>query len=146
LRIRTTFGLLTTMILISCADKETPFKEVVVHGTKENYRELELKVNRKGQGWSIHNFTWDTYDINDSYWIYVRRINGRVPGKNIAISVQRNSMYIDKNDRGYIDFDSLTMTINLEKAAYKDGVTLDHWEPFEFNETYKLKFSNDTIK
>ena len=134
------------MILFSCSDKETPFKEVIVHGTRENFRELELKVNRKGQGWSIHNFSWDTYDINESNWIYVKRINGKVLGKDVAISVQRNAMYFDKNCKGYIDFDALTMTINLEKGYYKDGVTLDHWEPFEYNGTYKLKFSNDTIK
>ena len=55
-------------------------------------------------------------------------------------------LFIDKHNGGYIDFDSLTMTINLETALYRDGVTFDHREPFEFNGTYKLRFINDTIR
>ena len=146
MRNKFTIGLLTFVILISCSDKETRSNEVIVHGTKENYRELELKVNRKGQGWSIHNFSWDSYNVNESYWIYVPKITGRVSGRNVTISNLQNFIYPDKNDKGFIDFDSTTITINIENALYPDGKTVDGWEPLKLNGKYKLIFANDSIK
>jgi hypothetical protein len=144
---RFALGLLTFVVIVSCsADKETPFSEVIVHGTKEKYRELELKVNRTVHSWSIHNFSWDSYNVNDSYWIYVPKISGRVFGSDLSISVTHDFIYPDENDKGFIDFDSTTMTINIEEALYPDGRTVDGWKPFKLNGTYKLKFANDSIK
>ncbi len=146
MRNRLTIGLMTYVILISCSDKETPSRYIIVRGTKENYRELELKVNRKGQGWSIHNFSWDSYNVNESYWIYVPKISGRVAGGDVSISNLVNFIHPDKNDKGFIDFDSTTITINLEKALYPNHKTVDGWEPLKLNGTYKLKFANDSIE
>ena len=146
MRDRFTFGLLTFFILISCSDKETPSNEVIVHGIKENYIELELKVNRKGQGWSIHNFSWNSYNVNESYWIYLPKIEGRVSGSDVSISNLKNFKHPDKNDKGFIDFDSTTIIINIEEALYSNGETADGWEPFKLNGTYKVRFANDSIK
>jgi hypothetical protein len=133
------------IVLMSCSDTETARDEVIVHGAKKNYWELELEINRKGQGWSIHNFSWDRYNVKESYWIYVPKITGRVSSNNVSISKLKNVRYTDKNNKGFIDFSDRTITINIEQALYPNGETVDGWEPFKLNGTYKLKFASDSI-
>jgi hypothetical protein len=148
MRNRFTIGLLTLAILVSCSVKETETQsnEVIVHEMKKNYWELELKVNRKGNGWSIHNFSWDSYSVNESYWIYTPKIGGRVSGHDVTISNLKDFMHPDRNDKGFIEFDSTTITINIQEASYPNGKTVDGWKPCKLNGIYKLKFANDSIK
>lgn len=128
---RLIIGIFTITILSSCSsEKFTPVKDVIVHGTKGNLWELELKVNRSGQGWSIHNFSHDVYNVEETYWMYVDSITGRVPGKRVAVSVLQDSYDFQENNEGYVEFDSLTMTINLKTGANTDRL----------NGTYLLKF------
>gem|GEM_PF-5427996 len=99
-------GLLIVMILNLCSEKITRSNEVIVHATKMDWKELELKINRKGQGWSLHNFSWDKYNVDESYWIYVPMKVGRVVGSEIQFSNQRNTYIPTKTTR-----DLLTLTL-----------------------------------
>ena len=54
------------MLFISCSEKIIRFNEVIVHGVKMDYKELELTVNLKGQGWSVHNFSWNKYNVDQT--------------------------------------------------------------------------------
>ena len=58
--------LIILMLFISCSEKIIRFNEVIVHGVKMDYKELELTVNLKGQGWSVHNFSWNKYNVDQS--------------------------------------------------------------------------------
>jgi hypothetical protein len=134
---------LITLFFSSCNRNETLFNEVIVHDREGEFQEIELKIKYNGQGPNIHNFTWDKYDTILPIWIYVTEIHGRVYGENIRISPMRGFTEINESLKGYIDFDSTSMIINLQQPHYPDGYTLDHYEPSEYNGTYQLKFNND---
>lgn len=114
------------------SEKMTPGQDIVVLGKTGGLWELELKVNRKGQGWSIHNFNWSRYDVDESYWIYVDSIKGQIPGTRVATTIQRGYHPFGQYADGYVEFDSLRILIDLKEGS---------GNPCKLNGTYRLRFN-----
>jgi len=103
LRRRFTVGLFLMMIFVSCSErKETPLPEIIAKGKFFDSYVYKLKINTKGQGFSIHNLTWDKWDSIEDRWVFIDKNKGRVSGDSVSVE-----MFNSKNGplgqfKGYI--------------------------------------------
>ena len=134
-----TLGLFAITTFMSCSErKETPLPEIVAKVQLRDSCVYRLRLNSKGQGFSIHNLTWDKWDSIEDRWIFIDKNKGRVYGENVSVSMFKTYKE-PSNFRGYIDVDSLTMVINLEVFDYDNKVKGD-WAPSKYNGTFKIVY------
>jgi hypothetical protein len=144
LYLRNFFSIFFLSILItSCSETITPSKTVYVRQIKDSF-EMEVKINLKGQGWSVHNFSWDKYNRNELYWLYLPKISGRVDASLVKISAFRNDSRQLRNEyQGYIYLDSMTMTIKMRHGYPNKNGKLTHLKPCILNGIYQLNFRDN---
>lgn len=128
------FGVCAMLALAACSgEKETPLPEIVAIGKSADTYVYKLQVNRIGQGFSIHNFTWDRYNVVEDRWIFLSKDRGRIPAEGVAVGMFETLPGPEKF-RGYVDIDSATMVISLENFD-NDG---SKWVPYKYNGRFRV--------
>ncbi|SFU35033.1 hypothetical protein SAMN04487941_0169 [Pontibacter akesuensis] len=127
------------MAIASC-QVQKPYGEILAYDYDVYQHELQLKYHTKGRG-NIHTYSLAKYEYDQFNWIYTNRLEGKIEADSLVFTYRHlNSKFPQKQSalKGYIEvFGDSTISINLEMPRYKES-TISHWEPYEFNGTYKL--------
>lgn len=135
------------IIFFSCYHKEDTDKYVTIRKTNSNFYELELKTLNTGRG-NLHNLDFSKFEFNEHLWIYFNNLYGKIDADSLIWTKQRGSLYYPwkkEKIKGYIFIDSNMIEINLSYPYYKDGETIEHWEPYTKNGRYQIKLELDSI-
>jgi len=126
---------------IACREYEivTGNKNTIITKCQDGKYEIKLDYNRKGEGFSLHNFSWDKYDLNETYWIYIDTLNGITKDSSVIISMfrEKHGDYLssDRNYRGTILVDTCCIKIDLKEPYFEE------YRAWKLNGLYYYEYS-----
>ena len=132
-------------LLSSCYMKNIAPQQILVYDSDEFKYEIQIGFAVKGRG-NIHTFSLSKYEFEDFDWIYTNSILGHLDADSIIFTYHQRrasspwNQMKESNLKGSVEFkgDS-AISIDLYFPYYKDGISVDHWEPYRFNGTYRMK-------
>jgi len=119
-----------------------PYDEINVFPSSSYGRYvLQVRYHVTRRGGNVHDITdLSKFEEDVSELLYVNSLQGKVTADAIVYKLFRGDT-LSRVIRGYIEFDSGFVTINLEKPIYESGTPTNNWDAYRFNGTYRLKLA-----
>jgi hypothetical protein len=131
--------LMIVAMLTGCAERRSSSVAYVSRQPSGKY-EIRLDATQ----WSLGgpcNLT-APHKIPESHWIYTDTVQGIVPATNLVLTYERGKTefpWPQSDLRGSITFSDGQLHIGFERPVCVDGVSVDHYERYPLNGSYKVE-------
>lgn len=137
-----------SLLLSSCYQRTQYWRAIAYRYSDSSFKyEIQLAYHEYRRG-NIHNSSLEKHESEGSDWMYLHSLSGTIGADSIVFTNHQRGItfpWKQSDLKGNLEFvgDTLLL-INLQIPDYKDGVHVDHWDPWKYNGSYSLMVKNDT--